>query len=127
MSESTSECRKDCDVYEAWLKLVSDNVELVLKNTKLEAENKKQAFMIGKFENWYCDNGCPFSETKESFCPEREELEAEHKKAMDTLPEDERYDFDPTEDCGYSDRAGYCYARYYEKLFEKLALKGGEE
>ena len=41
MNESTSECRKDCDVYEAWLKLVSDNVELVLKNTKLEAENDR--------------------------------------------------------------------------------------
>ena len=52
MSESTSECRKDCDVYEEWLKLVSDNVELVLKNTKLEAmieiEKQKLAELRGE-------------------------------------------------------------------------------
>ena len=38
MKESTSECRKDCDVYNDWCQLEADNVGLILDNAKLQAD-----------------------------------------------------------------------------------------
>ena len=94
------------------------------KIKQLQAELNKAKFVISKFEGWYSDNGCPHSETKEGFCPDREELEKVHNTEMAKLDEDERFGFDPSEDCEHSDTCGYCYARYYEKQFEaKQALK----
>ncbi len=44
---------------------------------------------------------------------------------MAELDEDERYALDITEDCRHETQAGWCYARYYEKLFtDKQAPKG---
>ena len=95
---------------------------------QLQAELDKAKFVIGEFENWYSDNGCPLSETKEGFCPCIDELKKEHNKEMDGLDEEEKVEFDPQESCDHSDMCGWCYVRYYEKLFEdKQALKGGEK
>ncbi len=90
----------------------------------ITAELQKAKFVISKFERWYSDTGCPRSETKESFCPCREELKAEYDKEMAGLAEDERVEFDLEESCEHSTSEGYCYARYYEKLFDgQQALK----
>ena len=37
MKESTPECRKDCDIYEAWKKSEADNAGLALDNMRMIA------------------------------------------------------------------------------------------
>ena len=93
---------------------------------QLQAENKRLKFVVSKFERWYSDSGCPLTETKESFCPRRDELKKEHDEKMEELPEEDRYGFDPSEDCGHESDAGWCYARYYEKLFDDKQISKGE-
>ena len=41
MNKSTTECRKDCDVFDAWRKLEAQNTDLVLDKVKLQAELDK--------------------------------------------------------------------------------------
>ncbi len=36
MKKSTTECRKDCDVYADWCKATEQNVDLIMENGKME-------------------------------------------------------------------------------------------
>ena len=95
-------------------------LEIAIKRVgELQAKIDRQAFVIHRFENWYSDTGCPRSETKESFCPDHDKLIKKYNKEMQGLNESERYGFDPEEECEHSEMCGYCYARYYEKLFNE--------
>ena len=93
-------------------------IQTANEKQQLQAELEQAKYVIGRFERWYSDNGCPYSETKESFCPRLDELKKDHDEEMAELDEDDRFAFDPSEDCGYESNAGWCYARYYEKLFK---------
>jgi len=95
------------------------------KNSKGGAELDKAKYVIGRFEKWYSDNGCPMSEN--DFCPHLEEKREKHDKEMAELDEDERVPFDPTEECEYEIDSGWCYARYYEKIFDDLKGKKGSD
>jgi len=91
----------------------------------LEEENDMLKFVISKFEGWYSETGCPLTETKESFCPCIDELKKDYDAEMDGVDEQDRFPFSPEDECEHSDIAGWCYARYYEKLFkDKQSLKG---
>ena len=100
---------------------VLDKVKSLL--TLYDRQLKKAAYVIKCFEEWYSETGCPLTETVEGFCPDREELEAEHNEEMKGLPESEKYDIDLQERCGHLYSAGYCYARYYEWKFDQKAEK----
>jgi len=68
MTKSTEQCRKGCDVYEDWLKLESQNVDLVLDKELLM---RAADFIIADFVDWNkdgepnWDSNCPTDEYKQ--------------------------------------------------------------
>ena len=83
----------------------------------LQAKLDRAEYVVRRFEQWYSDNGCPASE--KDFCPYYDELKKEHDRRMLELDKEDRYEFYPDEnECGY-EGGGWCYARYYEKLFDE--------
>jgi len=92
----------------------------------LQAENERLRFVVSKFEEWYCNSGCPWTETKDDFCPCFDGLKKEYDEEMAEIPEVDRPPFCPSDDCEHHDNGdGWCYARYYEWLFDRK--KGGEK
>jgi len=64
---------------------------------KLQAENEKLRFVDSYVDMMAFQAVCPY--TTNSFCLCLEELKAEYEKDMADMPEDERYEFDPEEEC----------------------------
>jgi len=84
----------------------------------LEAEFAEQIYIIAQFGEWYSDNGCPVTETKERFCPDLDGCRAEHEKENLKLAEEDRFEFD-SEDCETINNCGKCYAEYYRMKYRK--------
>jgi len=102
---------------------LSEQAEKDEQNKELQAENDKMKYVLSMFEGWHSEENCPYTESQSDFCPCLDELKDNHEKEMSKLCEKDRYDFSPTEDCENQNSEGYCYARYYESLFEKSKNK----
>ena len=76
-------------------------------------------YIISKFGEWYFDNGCPVTETKEGFCPDIDGCRAEHEKRNLEMAEEDRFEF-CSEDCETIMNCGKCYAEYYRMKFKEL-------
>jgi hypothetical protein len=79
---------------------------------------KEQEYIIGQFGEWYSDNGCPVTETKEGFCPDIDGYRAEHEKQNLKEAEEDRFDFDSS-DCETQINCGKCYAEYYRMKYKE--------
>ena len=110
---------KAIEVWTSWNTRSFDNEQY----KELQAENDKMKYVLSMFEGWHSEENCPYTESQSDFCPCLDQLKDNHDKEMSELEEKDRYDFSPTEECDYQNSEGYCYALYYESLFEKSKNK----
>jgi len=92
----------------------------------IEAELAKQEWVIGKFSDWYYNEGsdCPYTEYR--FCPNLAEREKDYNE--ENKDEVSPFPFEPTDDgnCDYMMSSGGCFAKYYEHLYDELPKKGSK-
>lgn len=89
-------------------------------NKALTEQVEEEKYIVKKFSEWYSDNGCPVTETKESYCPDPDGCRADYEKEQLKLDEGDRFPFDCTEDCETVSMCGVCYAEYYRMKFQEI-------
>ena len=104
-----------------WQALKEPFKQVCRERDELEAELAEQAYIIAQFGEWYSNDGCPVTETKERFCPDLDGCRASHEKENLKLAEEDRFEFD-SEDCETQINCGKCYAEYYRMKY-RASLK----
>ena len=91
----------------------------------LEAKLEESEYVIGRFSEWYYNDGCCY--TEHGFCPNLAERKAEHDGNMALEKEEEdRWDFDAYAcgDCPYAFESAGCFAEYYREQFKAKESEG---
>lgn len=91
--------------------LECDKNPLIVKIKELE-------YIIKEFGEWYSDNGCPATETKEGFCPDLDGYRARHEEQNLEEAEEDRFEFDSS-DCETQINCGKCFAEYYRMKYKE--------
>jgi len=95
--------------------------QLQARIAELDKRIEEQDYIIKKFSEWYNQNDCPFSESGE--CMDIDDMMTDFKKEMASRDEDDRYPFDPYDDCQI-DMQGRCYVEMYRRQYQTLTPKG---